>query len=86
MTHKPRMFLLISLALTGVLISFPLQVVFIYSHTMGEFAAVLNKISFLNMVCMLAVGYTSYLAYQASPRLRWCAPLTIALILSLIHI
>lgn len=81
MVKKPRLFLFISFALACIMVSFPLQVVMLYDHGLSELLHVFRKISFLNLMVMSLLGYTSYLAYHASPYLKYVAPVTIVAVL-----
>lgn len=55
--------------------SIPLQVMWIYSHPVSEFTAIFAKLTWLNLVVMVALLLNSFLLFQASPWLRYAVPL-----------
>jgi hypothetical protein len=75
MRKRPKFLLYLALSLIGIVISFPLQISFIYGHSLFETAAITAKLSFLNWwVMFISIG-TAYLLLQASHHLRWAVPL-----------
>lgn len=70
MRRRPLTLILLSLALIFVAVSFPLQIILIYGHTLGEMDAVFAKLTTLNWLVILGCLVCSALVAEASPLCR----------------
>ncbi len=80
MVRKPRLFNTMTVILVGLLLAFPVQVMFLYGHYPWEVMPILAKLSILNWLSMIGCGYTAFCAYTAAPQLRIALPLLTLLI------
>lgn len=77
MMVKPKIVYLMSLMLVAITISMPLQIAWLYQHSLSELGSILQKISLANTLSMILMLTTAYLLIHISPYLKFVAPLTI---------
>ena len=80
MTKKPKLFSAILFVLLGLIVAFPVQVMFLYGHYPWEVLPILAKLSILNWLTMIGSGYTAYCAYSAAPQFKIALPLLTLLV------
>jgi hypothetical protein len=68
MRTLPKPFVLMSLALVLVALCYPVQVMFIYGHSLTELVSIFSKLAPLNWVVILGCTWVSSLSYRGS---RW---------------
>ena len=74
MRRRPMILPVIMLMLFGVALSFPLQVMWLYDHGLGELPQVLNKLTWLNWLVMAGAVLTGVFVFGASPFTRFALP------------
>lgn len=57
---------ILSVILTGVAVSFPLQIVLLYDHRFSELGAILSKLTGMNLLTMLACSISAVLLWNVS--------------------
>jgi PilZ domain len=77
MMAKPKIVYWMSLALFAIALAIPLQIAFIYQHSLSELDSILQKITWLNFISIAMMMTTAYLLLNISPHLKYFAPLTI---------
>lgn len=80
MARRPFWFIGMSVVFVLIALSFPLQIMFIYGHGVGEMGAVLNKLTVLNWLVMGGLIYCAYLVWRAEPYCRVAVPILILLV------
>ena len=80
MKRKPIEFIILSVFLAAVAISFPIQVMIQYQHLPYDFSAILSKITTLNMIVIGACLVSSFLTYHASAKVILFGPSLIFLV------
>jgi hypothetical protein len=71
---------LISILFMFLALGFPLQIMFLYGHGFDEFEAVVDKLTWLNLLCIAGLATSSILAWKASPALRVFQPILLVLV------
>lgn len=82
MKDKPTLFPLLSLFFIGVSVSIPLQIAYLYEHSLFSLSAwssILIKITPLNYAVMIVCLINSILAYRVSKALKYFIPLGVIL-------
>ena len=78
MKTKPKVFNVVSLLVAGVALAMPLQIAWIYGHSLPEeLGAVLAKLSWLNLLVMVSCSITAVASWRGSGLLRLMIPLSI---------
>ncbi len=80
MTKKPVVFNLLTVLFVGIIVSFPVQIMFLYGHYPWEVTSIFSKLSFMNWLVAMACGYAAYISYHADPKLKWFLPLMTLLV------
>ena len=80
MLTRPRQFYLVSFIMLFVALSFPLQVIYLYGHSLGEWNAILNKITWFNWLVVGLLILNGYLHLKASALLKYVGPISILIV------
>jgi hypothetical protein len=80
MKKKPFAFNLLTALFIGIIVAFPVQIMFLYQHMPWEVIPILAKLSILNWMVIASCVYASYLAHNADPKLRWFLPVMTLLV------
>ncbi|HEX4925793.1 MAG TPA: PilZ domain-containing protein [Bdellovibrionales bacterium] len=67
MRTQPKSLIAMAAILTAIAVSYPVQVMFLYEHSMTELYSVLSKLAPLNWLVAVGCLFASYLAFRASP-------------------
>ncbi len=82
MKKKPIAFNLIALFFVGVTLSIPLQIAYLYEHDLSSlphWRSIFIKITPLNFAVMSISIINAYLAFKASPKLKYFLPIGVAI-------
>jgi len=80
MTKPPPILKIGAYILLAIVVAYPLQIMFLYGHTIIEINYVMAKLSILNWLVMLGAGFSAYLFFQASPWIRLVLPVLTLLV------
>lgn len=80
MKKKPFAFDLLTALFAGIVIAFPVQIMFLYGHYPWEIVPIMAKLSILNWMVIASCAYASFLTHNADPKLRWFLPLMTLLV------
>lgn len=80
MTMRPKQFYLAALLLTMIALSFPVQVMALYGHSLSEWSAILSKITGFNWLVMVSLLVAAYYYFQGSRVILVLGPLAVALV------
>lgn len=55
MPNRPKVFLLLAAIFLGIVMSFPVQLYWLYGHSLGQWQSLIHKVSLLNVCVMLGL-------------------------------
>jgi hypothetical protein len=74
---RPLLFTILSLIYAGIALSIPMQISYIYGHSLSEWQAIVHKVSLFNWVVITISLANAYLSFQAHPWLKVGIPLAV---------
>lgn len=77
MRNRPKTLLVYSLSLILVAVSMPIQILFLYAHTVSELHLAFSKLTIMNFVVMSLLMATAWSAWHVHRSFSWLAPLTV---------
>lgn len=80
MITRPSQFTVLALAMLGVALSFPIQVMVLYGHHWTELTAIVSKITWLNFLVISALLFSAYQFWNVSRSLIYTLPITFILV------
>jgi hypothetical protein len=80
MKTRPETLTWMTAALAAVGASVPLQIMILHGHPPNEFFLAFHKLTTLNGAVMLSCGLSAFLAWRASPFMKYILPLTVLLV------
>jgi hypothetical protein len=80
MKKRPKILILLAGIFIALAISFPLQIMSLYGHGPLEIGAILNKLTYMNWIVMLALAGSAFWLYEAAPELRYAVPAVVGLV------
>lgn len=80
MKSRPISLTFLSIFLLGVALCLPLQVMWLYQHSLSEWSMILHKLTELNIIVIGVCLMNSYLAWLGDPWLKFTVPLQLALV------
>lgn len=80
MLSRPRIFLILAIVFVVISLSFPIQIMLLYGHSLNDLSMIINKISLINMFVITALVFNIPLLLEASPKLKLTIPITIFLV------
>ncbi len=81
MNKRPKYLSLLSAVFVMIALSYPLQVMVLYGHSLFEIDQIFFKISTLNFLVMFSLLCNAYLLLNASSLLKFTIPTTLALVM-----
>jgi len=80
MPKRPLLFTLLALLHLVIVISFPLQIMYIYGHKLAEWPLIMAKLSWLNFLVMGLSSVNVVMSLNASHWLKYSLPVTIIVV------
>ena len=80
MKQRPISLTIFSLLLFGIALSVPLQIIWLYGHTLNEWSLILSKLTWLNIVIIGLSLSNAYLAWIGDPWLKFSVPVLLGLV------
>ena len=80
MPKLPNYFKILAFIYLSIVVSLPLQILFLYDHDISEIKQILNKLNILNLFMALTMIINLPLILNASKLLKWTIPLSIFLV------
>lgn len=77
--QRPNASVYLPILFVGIAISLPLQALVIYGHSVGEWTAILSKLSSINWLLIGALMVSAVHIWRVSPYLKWSMPVTLIL-------
>lgn len=80
MKNRPLIFTLLALIHFCVAISFPVQIMVLYGHSLSEFSMILHKLTYPNLAVIAICLVNTALSLKAHPALKYTLPISMVLI------
>ncbi len=80
MKKKPFAFDLLTALFVGIVVAFPVQIMFLYEHYPWDVLPIMAKLSILNWLVIASCLFAAYLSHHADPKLRWFLPIMTLLV------
>jgi len=81
MLNRPKTLSLLAIVFIGIMISLPIQIMFLHGHQLDEWGLVFAKLSILNWMVMGLAGLSAWHLIKASPWLKVSVPLFVMAVL-----
>ncbi len=80
MKIKPLIFNIYAFVFIAIAVSIPLQVMFLYGHSLTDFSAMWSKLTVFNLLVMSSCFLNAYFSFTAQDEIKWSFPLSIGFV------
>lgn len=80
MSKRPYSLILLSFFLICIAIGFPLQIMFIYGHSISELGTIYDKLTWLNLLCMFFCLLNAYFLFEGMKIVHWTIPISLVIV------
>lgn len=80
MKIKPLIFNIYAAVFIAIAVSVPLQVMFLYGHSITDVGAIWSKLTLFNLLVMTSCFVNAYFSFTAQDEIKWSFPLSIGFV------